>query len=105
MMQRQPDTGSVPAPQSSLRNLFPWARLPRGAVALPQNATWSLAVEPGATLALQAGSAWVTFEGDPDDHLLDGPASFTAPRRGRVALWALSPVRFELEPSAPRRAA
>jgi len=63
------------------------------------------AVEPGATLALQAGSAWVTFEGDPDDHLLDGPASFTAPRRGRVALWALSPVRFELEPSAPRRAA
>jgi len=105
MMRRQLDTGSVPAPQSSLRGLFPWARLPRGAIALPPNATWSLEVEPGTTLALQAGSAWVTFEGDPDDHLLDAPATFTAAHRGRVALWAFSPVRFELARTAPRRAA
>ncbi len=105
MMQRQLDDGSVPAPQGSLRGRFPSARLPRGVVALPPNATWSLAVEPGMTLSLQHGSAWVTFEGDPLDHMLDGPASFLAPHRGRVALWALSPVRFELQAAAPRKAA
>jgi len=103
MMQRHLD-GSVSAPQGSLRGLF-LARIPTGLVALPENATWSLEVETGATLLLRAGSAWVTFEGDPEDHLLDAPASFTAPRRGRVALWALSPVRFELARTAPRQAA
>ena len=53
-------------------------------------------VEAGTALHLRAGSAWVTFEGDYEDHVLEAPSTFTAPRRGRVALWALSPVRFEL---------
>lgn len=103
MMQRHLD-GSVSAPQGSLRGLFS-ARIPTGLVALPENATWSLEVEAGATLWLRSGSAWVTFEGDAEDHILAGPASFTAPRRGRVALWALSPARFEVEAAEPRRAA
>lgn len=103
MMQRHLD-GSVPAPQASLRSALP-ARVPTGPVALAENATWSAEVEPGATLWLRAGSAWVTFEGDAEDHVLAGPAAFTAPGRGRVALWALSPVRFEVEAAAPRKAA
>jgi len=105
MMQRQLDDGSVPATQSSLRGLFPSPRLPRGPVALSTNATWSLEVKPGATLALESGSAWLTFEGDIDDHLLQAPASFTVPSRGRLAVWALSPVRFAVEAAAPRKAA
>lgn len=103
MMQRHLD-GSVSSPQGSLRGLFS-ARIPTGPVALPENATWSLEVEAGATLRLRTGSAWVTFEGDAEDHILSGPACFTAPRRGRVALWALSPARFEVEVATPRRAA
>ncbi len=99
MMQRHLDTGSVPAPQATLLGLFSL-----GSVALPENGTWSLPVDPGATLLLQAGRAWVTFEGDAEDHVLEAPAAFTAPQHGRVAVQALSPVRFAVEAPARRAA-
>ncbi|MBI5066714.1 MAG: DUF2917 domain-containing protein [Deltaproteobacteria bacterium] len=104
MMQRHLDTGSVPAPQAGLRGL-PSSVLPPGAVALPENGTWSLEVEPGATVALRAGRAWLTLEGDAADHILDAPTTFTAPHRGRVALWAFTPVRFDVDAPPARRAA
>lgn len=103
MMQRDLDS-SVPAPQAGLRGV-PSAHLSRGAVAVPENGTWSLEVEPGATVALRAGRAWITLEGDAEDHVIDAPATFTAPHRGRVALWAFSPVRFDVESPPARRAA
>lgn len=106
MMQRQPDiTGNVPASQGNLHGVVPLRTTSPDAVALPPNAAWSQEVEPGATLVVRAGSAWVTFEGDPEDHILDAGATFTAPARGRLAAQALSPLELELAAAAPRRAA
>ena len=71
-------------------------RLPGAPLGLPEAGTFSLVVAKGVSLRLLEGSAWVTFEGDAEDHVLEGSAVFVAPGRGRVAVQALSPVRFEL---------
>lgn len=70
--------------------------LPGAPLALPASGAYSLVVDTGTSLHLLEGTAWVTFEGDGDDHVLTGPATFVAPGRGRLAVQALGPVRFEL---------
>jgi len=70
--------------------------LPTAPVALPAASAFSLLVEAGTSLHLLEGTAWVTFEGDGNDHILEGQATFAAPRHGRLAVQAVGPVRFEL---------
>jgi hypothetical protein len=70
--------------------------LPAAPVALPAAGAFSLVVRAATSLHLLEGTAWVTFEGDTEDHVLEGPATFVVPRHGRVAVQALGPVRFEL---------
>jgi hypothetical protein len=73
-------------------------------VVLPAEVTWSGKAEPGTAVRLLEGNAWLTFEGDAEDHILEAPALFTAPQRGRIAIWALTPLRFELARCAARAA-
>lgn len=61
-------------------------------------------MEAGAAVRLIHGSAWVTFEGDPEDHVIQAPAEFEVPRRGRIAVLALEPLSFRVGAAGPELA-
>lgn len=62
---------------------------------LPQDATWSVVVRrTGLRVRCEAGLVLLTCEGDVEDHLLQGGATFVATRPGRLAVWALEPSRL-----------
>jgi hypothetical protein len=64
---------------------------------ISEGRTWAVEVgHEGIDIRVLAGMVWVTFEGDPDDHVLEAPARFASARRGKVVLYALSPVRVEV---------
>lgn len=67
------------------------------ALMLTEGEAWSTQ-SPRAGLALrcEAGKLWVTVEGDPDDHILLAPDTFTVPTRGRVAVLALAASSVEI---------
>lgn len=61
---------------------------------LSESEAWSTEVEgAGLELRVLSGTAWVTQEGDGDDHVVRAPGVFVTDRGGRVAIQALSPVR------------
>ncbi len=71
---------------------------------LGRDETWSRAFGArGAEVRCARGMVLVTREGDPEDHVLSGGASFTARGPGRVAVWALEPARVQVR--APRSGA
>lgn len=82
-------------PATSL-DLHRRAARPHAPVTLPDAGVFSLVVEAGTPLRVLEGTAWVTFEGDGEDHVLEASAAFVAPARGRLAVQGLGPVRFEL---------
>lgn len=53
-------------------------------------------------IACTAGCLWLTLDGDLRDVVLEPGASFEAPQRRRVLLYAMEPSAFVLE-AAPRR--
>lgn len=71
---------------------------PASPVEIPADGAWSRVVEPGTVVSLRAGKAWLTFENEGEDHVLEAPAAFVAPHHGRVALWAFTPVALAVEP-------
>ncbi len=76
---------------------------------LATSEVWSFEV-PHAGLALRvlAGTVWLTQEADREDHVLEGPATFVADRRGRLAVEAITAAVVELDGAADlglRRAA
>jgi hypothetical protein len=67
------------------------------ALDLARDDTWSWSMSArGAEVRCAIGVVMVTCEGDREDHVLSGGASFTARGPGRVAVWALEPARVEL---------
>jgi hypothetical protein len=59
-------------------------------VALSDGGAWSRRIGAGGvTVRCVAGSALLTREGDPDDHVLVGGDAFRSERPGRLALMAL----------------
>lgn len=85
---------------------------------LRRDGTWSAVRSGPVEVRCLRGLALVTFEGDADDHVLAGGATFVAARRGRIAIWAFEPSslrvsapsgagerRRDARPAAGRRAA
>jgi len=68
--------------------------LPSGTLALPDSGTWSIGLDRPVEIRLLAGTAWITQEGDVEDHVIQAPASFATQGHGRVAVMALSEVQF-----------
>ncbi len=70
-------------------------------VDLKANHAWS-AVAPrgGLTVRCEKGSVWVTVEGDPEDHIVVAPGTFST-GRGRVAALALEAARIAIQRGRP----
>ena len=65
---------------------------------LTESAVWSTEINHGGVeIHVLAGTAWVTQEADPEDHVLVAPAVFTAQRRGRLVMAALAPTIVQVE--------
>lgn len=63
-------------------------------VELNEAEAWSTEVEgAGLELRVMSGTAWVTQEGDGEDHVVRASGVFITDRGGRVAIQALTPVR------------
>jgi hypothetical protein len=70
---------------------------PQFQVALGPSRAWSFDVrQDPIEIALLEGEVMVTFEGDPEDHILAAGAAFRTPRRGKVAVAAFRPSRFSV---------
>jgi len=72
-------------------------------IVLSEQETWSCKVSAGGLdVTCLSGQAWITVEGDPEDHLLVAGSTFSTLRKGRLlAIMAfcnselrLRPVRF-----------
>jgi hypothetical protein len=63
---------------------------------------WSTVVgRAGVLVRVRTGQAWITRQGDPEDHLLGPGQAFESGRRGRLAILALGPARLEIaEPAS-----
>lgn len=88
------------SPSWPLRGLGPWLDSLRSSwrgsrevavsVGLSDGRAWSRRIGAGgATVRCVAGSALLTREGDPEDHVLVGGDAFRSERPGRLALMAL----------------
>jgi ferric-dicitrate binding protein FerR (iron transport regulator) len=65
---------------------------------LVDGAAWSVrAGRGGALVRCQAGSVWLTREGDPQDRVLGPGQPFRSAGPGRLALLALGPARVAVE--------
>jgi DUF2917 family protein len=73
------------------------AHPPAQVVDLAAGATWSVDAPHGLAITCARGAAWITVEGDPEDHFVAAPAAFASPARGRFAVLALSPARLVVE--------
>jgi hypothetical protein len=77
------------------RAVRPFVR-PAGRVdlALRDSAAWSCRVgRGGATVRCEAGSVWLTREGDAEDRVLGHGEAFRSERHGRIAVLALGAAR------------
>jgi hypothetical protein len=86
------------APTREEHSRFPFLHhvAPR-ALKLAEGEAWSThSARSGLVLRCESGKLWVTVEGDPEDHILLAPDSFTVPTHGRVAVLALSPASLEV---------
>lgn len=84
-------------PRHAPRRLSSSRRAAARTVALRDGQAWStVSSRAGLALRCTKGKLWVTFEGDPEDHIVAAPEVFTAPERGRVAVMALGPATIEV---------
>lgn len=71
-------------------------------VELNEAEAWSTQIETaGVELRVLSGTAWVTQQGDGDDHVVVAPGAFVTDRGGRVAIQALTPVRVAFRAAVP----
>ncbi len=59
----------------------------------------------GLEIHVLTGTVWVTQESDPEDHVLQAPATFVTHQHGRVALQAFADAEVQLEALKPHRLA
>ena len=97
-----------PAPMSAfedaaelLQSTFGRGDGPELQVALGPSRAWSFDVRrKPIAIELLEGEVLVTFEGDPEDHVLSTQgAVFRTSRRGKVAVAAFRPSRFSVVPA------
>jgi hypothetical protein len=73
-------------------------RLPVLGLELEQERTWSRVVgRRGIEVHCASGLVVITCEGDPEDHVLFGGATFATSRPGRLAVWALHRTRLRVK--------
>lgn len=71
---------------------------------LEADETWSGGGRaPWVEVRCLSGVAWVTVEGDVEDHVLSAGDSFVSARQGRVAVMALEPARLRVRGCSTRR--
>lgn len=69
----------------------------RGAAqSLPKGATLVLRRPLGCTVECERGSLWITFDGEPDDIVLDAGERHVAERRSRMLVHALDDSALRL---------
>jgi hypothetical protein len=65
---------------------------------------WSADVRgTGLEIHVLSGTVWVTQESDPEDHVLQAPATFVTHQHGRVAMQAFAEADVQVEPLEPHR--
>lgn len=70
---------------------------------LDEAKAWSTEVRrAGLEIRVLSGRAWVTQEGDGEDHVVEAPGAFVTDRAGRVGIQALTRARIAVE--APQHA-
>lgn len=85
------------APAREEHHRLPFLHHAPRALTLAEGEAWSTqSPRAGLVLRCDAGRLWVTVEGDPDDHILLAPDTFTVPTRGRVAVLALAASSVEI---------
>jgi len=93
-------TEATPSPSQRWQRLLHRASpLPGSALTLPDSGTWSADVHEPVEIRVLSGMAWITQEGDVEDHVVEAPSSFLTKPRGRVAVMALAPVEFAVAPA------
>lgn len=88
---------TIPTPAQTL------LRAPREAciarrLSLPEGGLWSKTTTAPVTLTGARGLGWVTFEGDPVDHILRPGGTLRFPKDGRLVVQALRELDFDLAP-------
>ena len=59
---------------------------------------WSAEVHgSGLEIHVLAGTVWVTQESDPEDHVLQAPATFVTHQHGRVAMQAFADADLQVD--------
>jgi hypothetical protein len=65
---------------------------------LATSEAWSATVHgAGLQIRVLAGTVWVTQESDPEDHVLQAPATFVTREHGRVAMQAFADAEVQVD--------
>jgi hypothetical protein len=65
---------------------------------LDETKAWSGEVKrAGLEIRVLSGRAWVTQEGDGEDHVVEASGAFVTDRKGRVGIQALTSARVAVE--------
>jgi hypothetical protein len=65
---------------------------------LATSEAWSATVHgAGLQIRVLAGTVWVTQESDPEDHVLQAPATFVTREHGRVAMQAFADADVQID--------
>jgi hypothetical protein len=69
---------------------------------LATSEAWSATVHgAGLEIHVLAGTVWVTQESDPEDHVLQAPATFVTHQHGRVAMQAFADAEVRVDQLKP----
>lgn len=88
---------SIPTPTQTLPTAPREAR-PARRLSLPQGGLWSMTTTAPLVMTGARGLGWVTFEGDPVDHVLRPGGALHFPKDGRLVVQALRELDFDVAP-------
>lgn len=86
-------TPAGPLPRTASRAACRARRL-----SLPKGGLWSQTTTAPVVLRGARGLGWVTFEGDPADHVLRPDGALSFPKDGRLVVQALQELDFDVSP-------
>jgi hypothetical protein len=70
---------------------------PTAAHRLPANSTLWIARPLGRTVRCEAGTLWLTFDGEPQDLILEPGQSLVCAKPSRLGIHALSAARYTID--------
>lgn len=89
---------TTPTPTDAVRRTAPREACPARRLSLPKGGLWSRITTAPVRLRGARGLGWVTFEGDPVDHVLRADGTLSFPKDGRLVVQALQELDFDVSP-------